>query len=229
MKIQSYYPQNTITKKLNQLFDLPYNGQDWEVVNADDERVEEFIAYYLEAEDTEEKVAMFALLYASIDMLKTKAEQETALKRIESKVLKNLNYHLNTIIYWALIGYGNNEEHIFMMTHHARDFLKKHTDLDKFEIITPTIEGIKINDISLLSILEEKELNISFSELMLFFNKESGPDNRYFESSDNSNISVEKEGDFTHFEIWSSTNGCHYFRVETEIFEREIKKYLNGI
>ena len=116
MKIETFYPDIETAEKINKLFSLPYNGQDWEIINADDEKVNDFIEYYLDAKEIQEKVTIFALLIASIDMLDTELEVINALSRIKLKIKENLKYHLNTIIYWALIGHGKDKEHIFTMT-----------------------------------------------------------------------------------------------------------------
>lgn len=225
MKIETFYPDVETSEKLNKLFSLPYNGQDWEIVNADSEKINDFINYYLAAEEIQEKVTIFALLIASIDMLDGEEKITNALNLIQSKMKANINYHLVTIIYWALIGHGKDKEHIFHITKYMRAFLSEFMNLDKFEVKTPSIKGIEINGIKLGDLIKENQFSKSFSELVNFLNKKTNLDEENFELSENTSISVEKENYFTHFEIWSSKTGCHYLKVETKNFIKEINKY----
>ncbi len=225
MKIETFYADIKTSEKLNKIFSLPYSGQDWEIVNADDEKVNDFIKYYLDAEETQEKVTIFALLIASIDMLDQEIDVTNAWNRIKLKVDQNLKYHLSTIVYWALIGKGKNKEHIFMMTKYMRIYLSESIDTDNFEIKNPTIEGIEINGINFSSLLKEDQFLKSFPEFIQFINKEIEPEDENFDLSEHASISFEKEKDFTHFEIWSSKVGLNYLKVKTSEFEKEIKKY----
>lgn len=225
MKIETFYPDIATSEKLSKLFSLPYNGQDWEIVNADDKKVNDFIKYYLDAEEIQEKVTIFALLIASIDILDEEIAIINALSRIKLKMKENLKYHLTTIIYWALIGHGKDREHVFPMTKYMRAFLNEVMAIDKFEIKTSSIKGIEVNGIDFPNLLQENQFLKSFSELIKILNKESNPENDHFELSKNTSISIEKEDNFTHFEIWSSKIGCNYLKIKTSELEKEISKY----
>lgn len=69
MQIATYYSHSDIENKLGELFGLGYSGQDWDIVNANSERISEFISYFLETNDSEELNALFDLIIASIDDL----------------------------------------------------------------------------------------------------------------------------------------------------------------
>jgi hypothetical protein len=58
----------------------------------------------------------------------------------------------------------------------------------------------------------------------LFFYRYLEDENIHLDLSTDANIRVEKEKEFTHFEIWSSV-GCHYIKISTSQLEQELKKY----
>jgi len=224
MKVETFYPDIKNTEKLNKLFSLPYSGQDWDIVNANDEKLDDFIKYYLDTDDVQEKVTIFALLLASIDMLETEEEMDNALNSIRRKFELNIKYHLNTIIYWALIGHGSNEEHIFRMTKFMRATLNKVISIDLFEIKN---QSIIVNGINLQLLLEESQFSVSISEFVDFLTKETflNDEDTTLDLSENTNISFEKENEFTHFQIWSSKVGLHYLKVKTSQLTNELEKY----
>ncbi len=223
MKVEAYYSYFEVEKKINVEFDLTYHGQDWDIVNADSSKVQEFINYYLRAEGVEEKVTMFALLIASIDEIEEDTEIREALNRIEEKVFSNLKIHLNTIIYWALIGHGKCEEHIFKMTNYMRLFLNEKLDTDKIEGKSPDLVGIEINGLSFLKLLGKESIDYEFSEFIDYLNLETDPENAHLEISEEIWISCEKEDEFTHLEVWSPEYKSQYFKFRTKEFEEEIK------
>lgn len=149
MKIEPYYPGFGVSEELNKRFSLNYSGQDWAIVNADYELVDDLIECYLKAIEVHNKVTIFALLIASIDQL-DESDIPGAIDRIKVRVKSNLTFHLREIVYWASIGFGKNPEHIFMMSPFMRSFLGESTEIDAFEIRRPSINGIKVNGIGFL-------------------------------------------------------------------------------
>lgn len=224
MKIEPYYPDFGTSEELNKRFSLNYSGQDWAIVNADHELVDDLITCYLNAEQVPERVTVFALLIASIDQL-DEPEIASAFDQIKAQVKSNLTFHLREIIYWACIGHGKDPEHIFQATPYTRNLLSELTKTDKLEITSTSINGIILNGIRLLEFLKEDESLVSFEELHSFMMKETDPEDANFEISPQSVLKVEQEKDFTHLEIWGEAIGFHYLKVETNEFEKELNKF----
>ena len=225
MKIEPHYPHFEVAEKLNIEFGLSYQGQDWEIVNADAEKIDQFIEYYLTAIDEKNKITMFALLIASIDELENTNEIQKKLNGIEEKVCQNINIHLNIIIYWALIGHGKDKEHVFTMTNYMRSFLNTKLETDKIRIKSPEIIGIEINEINFLKLLGIDNINLDFLELIKYINLDTEPEEPHLEISEGIVISCEKENVFTHFEILSPKYNFQYFKVRTSVLDAEIKKH----
>lgn len=223
MEVKPFYPYYEIEKIINLEFELNYHGQDWEIVNADPEKIDLFIEYYLSAKGEKEKITMFSLLIASIDDLEDERKIQKYLNRIEQKVCKNIKIHLNTIIYWALIGSGKKKDHIFMMTNYMRSFLNKNMNTDKIRIREPSLIGIELNGINLFDLLDLKNIEFDFWELIKYINLETDPENSSLEVSEDFFISCEKEEIFTHFEVWSQKLNFQYFKIKTKELDKEIK------
>jgi len=224
MKIEPYYPDFGVSEELNKRFSLNYSGQDWAIVNADHELADDLIECYLKAIEVHDKVTIFALLIASIDEL-DESDIPGAIDRIKARMKSNLTFHLREIVYWARIGSGKDPEHIFMMSPFMRSFLGESTEIDAFEIRSPSINGIKVNEIGFLDFFKEKKQTASFEDLHAFMKKETDPEDADFEISPQSVLSIEQEKDFTHFEIWGEEIGFHYLKFRTGEFERELGKY----
>jgi hypothetical protein len=64
-----YGPSLKIQEKLNKDLNLPATGheQDWDLELCDSERINEFIDYYKSLSEVEEKQAVMALIFASIN------------------------------------------------------------------------------------------------------------------------------------------------------------------
>lgn len=224
MKIKPYYANHEVAKKINADFGLSYLGQDWEIVNADADKVQAFIDYYLLTEDIQEKVTMFALLIASLDEIEDEDEIQKSLRQIEKKVYHNLKIHLNTIVYWALIGHGKKEEHVFPMTKYMRLFLREKLPTDKIKIKSTNFVGIEINGIDFLKVMGVENIDYEIRKFIDFLNIETGPGNEQLELSEEVLMSCEKEKEFTHFEFWSPSCKSQYFKIRTKGFEEEMKK-----
>lgn len=114
-------------RRLNAWLGFPENpfSQDWEIVNANSERVEDFLSLY-QREDLcdDDRFALMSLIVASFDecLLVGKANESLTL-RIREYLVRDSKLHEPTIQYWRVEG-ESDPEFMFRATPFIREIWK---------------------------------------------------------------------------------------------------------
>ena len=219
MKIATYYTNTEIEHSLGKRFGFDYYDQDWDLVNANSERISEFISYFLTADNLDEMVAMFDLTIASMDDLESKIEQSDYLNQIKPKFFANLDLFMNTIIYWSSIGTGKEPDQMWTVTPLVRGLLDEITSFERFEIECNEVYCINTVGHRLLDLIDGKKLNFTFDELM----KEIRYPNK-LQLNDKTNLELDSFDKAFYWSIFSS-NSQSLFKFDKEQYFTEIKKH----
>ena len=219
MRIQRTLSNDEAEQDLNEHFGFTEEGQDWDIANADDTRLEEFIAYFHETEDTDRMLSMSNLIIASIDILEEEEERDQYLYKIQHKIFEHRDIFLNTIIFWSVLGAGEDEDEIFAVSLSIRRMLNNLVDPVAFEIRSPIIDRIMLGELSLESVLSEKDEVMPFDELITQLDKAG----RIY-LSDEETLEIEILVDVVFWNIYGLEED-YLFKFNREEYMRNIKNF----
>lgn len=219
MQIATYYSKAEIERSLGERFGFDYYDQDWDLVNANSDRISEFISYFLDTDRDDELVALFELIIASVDDLKSTKEQEEHLEQIRTKTLAKSELFMNTLVYWSSIGSGSKPEQLWSVTPLIRKLLNELTKVETFKIECDEVYCIKLADIEMIQLVEGKRLNFTFDELI----KEILSSNK-LQLNDKTTLEIDTFEDAFFWSIYNPSNQSLY-KFEKEQYCAQIKKY----
>ncbi|MGQ8364282.1 hypothetical protein [Glaciecola sp. 1036] len=117
------WPNQNEIAELNKMFgfEATDDEQDWEIEFSDENRVEEFLLTYEDAQLSEpQKMSVMQLIIASFDeLIHSGQDNEEMWQKIESALVKDQHIHKYTIEHWCCEG-ETLEENMFPTTSRMR-------------------------------------------------------------------------------------------------------------
>ncbi|WP_422858146.1 hypothetical protein ACOKFD_11980 [Flagellimonas sp. S174] len=113
--LEYYRASSRAEKKLSDSLGLIWDKsiQDWDLVNSNQNRIDDFLRAYQELDDDDEKFVLMQLIVASFDDFQSEENFDFKLWNECSIVLeKEHSTHIHTISYWSLK--ENESDHFFL-------------------------------------------------------------------------------------------------------------------
>jgi hypothetical protein len=105
------YPTGAAINFLSARLGIQYSGQDWEIVNADAARLEEFVQIYEQEKlDDDQRFLLMALIIASYDELARSRSDPLLWQRIRKHLCERFSLHAYTVEYWSLTDMISDDE-----------------------------------------------------------------------------------------------------------------------
>lgn len=220
MLIKTVYSNPDTERKLNDRFGFIYYDQDWDLINANANRVSEFTGYFLETEDQNELISLFDLIIASVDDLDNDKEQRNYLSQIHNKVVQHKNQFMPTIIYWSQIGSGINKDSIWSVTPLIRSLLDELTKTESFKIKCPEIYCIELAGEELLNLISKKQAQLTFEELI-----DRANHSNKINFSKYARLEIEVCNCHVVWSIYPQNGGAYLYKFHRDDYMNEIKRY----
>ena len=151
--------------ELNQLFGLRYVGQDWAYVNADANKLNAFVEYYLQTSDNQEISMVFDLIINSLQGLEDRNEFKSIMDRIKDKVAQNFDKHSYYIKFYAQLGELEDEDGMFPYSDFFRDWLASNTKLSELAIKSNNVSDFLIDGKPICDWLNRKPFPITLQSI----------------------------------------------------------------
>jgi len=113
--IEYYRASGRAEKKLSESLGLTWDKsiQDWDLINSNPERIDDFLKAYKVLDDDDEKFILMQLIVASFDDFQSDKNFDFKLWDKCSNILENEHFiHIHTIFYWSKK--ENQSDHFFI-------------------------------------------------------------------------------------------------------------------
>lgn len=109
--IEPRYATSAVEEALGKRLGFKYTGQDWEIVNGDPSRLEEFLLIYeQEPLDEDQRFALMELIVASYEELACEQPDNAIWERIRKHLCDRFSLHAYTVECWALSDASYDED-----------------------------------------------------------------------------------------------------------------------
>ena len=166
MKVRLIQPDPETEKALSARFGLHATGQDWDLANADPSKLDQFMEYFTRCDQPDELYSLCNLIIASIDKIEEEEKRKKRFAAASPKILENGEFFLSTLVYWAVLGTGEDEDYMFAVSPAVRDILNAVTGVSSLKITDESYRGILLDGTPMEDLLFNQYPDVSFEELI---------------------------------------------------------------